>query len=126
MGGIGVTSTVNGEQVRGEPVAVGQVQSVRSVVVDLWSTEENFLLAHAFLSILAAGQRELETSTDGLIAFTRNEIRHRYAVLIQPAHTIRHRLRWSTWRRRHQHRARTSHYQRRSDSHRDHGVRLEY
>ncbi|MGF6888259.1 hypothetical protein ABIA39_003104 [Nocardia sp. GAS34] len=105
---------------------MGQVQSVRSVVVDLWSTEENFLLAHAFLSILAAGQRELETFTDGLIAFTRNEIRHLYAVLIQPAHTIGHRLRWSTWRRRHQHRARTSHYQRRSDSHRDHEVRLEY
>ncbi|MGV9821437.1 IS701 family transposase [Nocardia xishanensis] len=35
------------------------------------------MLAYAFLSILAAGQRELERPSDGLIAFTRNEIRHR-------------------------------------------------
>jgi hypothetical protein len=31
---------------------------------------------------------------------------------VLPPRSTGHRLRWSTWRRRHQHRARTSHYQR--------------
>ena len=34
------------------------------------------------------------------------------ALLVQPVRDLAHRLRWSAWRRRHQARARTSHYQR--------------
>ncbi len=75
------------------------------------------MLAHAFLSVLAAAERKATDTrqlTD-LIPLTRNEIRHLLAVLVvSPARNLRHRLAWSTWRRRHQHRARTSHYQRRS------------
>jgi hypothetical protein len=49
----------------------------------------------------------------GQIPLTRNEIAGLFAtVLIQPARDARHRLRWSTWRRHHQHRAKTCHYQR--------------
>jgi SRSO17 transposase len=107
-----------------------------------WSTEENFqtaktltgldqhqvrrwaswhrwtllaMLAHAFLTVLAIDQHATEPAADDLIAFTRNEIRHLLAVLVlTPIRTISHRLHWSTWRRRHQHRAKTSHYQRRT------------
>jgi len=107
-----------------------------------WSTEENFqtaktltgldqhqvrrwgswhrwtllaMLAHAFLTVLAIGQHATEPTAADLIAFTRNEIRHLFAVLLlAPIQAIGHRLHWSTWRRRHQHRAKTSHYQRRT------------
>jgi hypothetical protein len=47
-----------------------------------------------------------------LIPLTRNEIAHLTATITRPAHDARHRLRWSRWRRRHQHRSRTCHYQR--------------
>ncbi len=107
-----------------------------------WSTEENFqtaktltgldqhqvrrwrswhrwtllaMLAHAFLTVLAISEHTTEPVADDRIAFTRNEIRHLFAVLLLPSiRAIGHRLRWSTWRRRHQHRAKTSHYQRRT------------
>jgi hypothetical protein len=49
-----------------------------------WSTLA--ILAHAFLSVMAA--------------------------ILAPAHTIEHVISWSDWRRQHQARARTSHYQR--------------
>jgi hypothetical protein len=43
----------------------------------------------------------------------RNEIARLAATLImRPARDARHRLYWSTWRRRHQHTARTCHYRR--------------
>jgi hypothetical protein len=46
-----------------------------------------------------------------MIPLTRNEIAHLTAsIIIQPARA-RQRLRWSTWRRRHQHRAKACHYQ---------------
>jgi hypothetical protein len=46
---------------------------------------------------------------------TCNEIHHLFNTLIvHPISSPGHRLRWSTWRRRHQHRAKTSHYQRRT------------
>jgi hypothetical protein len=61
-------------------------------------------------TIAAATQ---ETAPEGLIPLTRNEIAHLPAtVIIQPAHGSAHRLHWSRWRRRHQHRARTCHYKR--------------
>src|SRR5262249_53375427 len=104
-----------------------------------WTTEENFqagkgltgldehqvrrwhswyrwttlaLLALAFLSITPATE-PTSPPPDDQIPLTRNEIAALFsALIIQPARETRHRLRWSTWRRRHQHRAKTSHYQR--------------
>jgi SRSO17 transposase len=74
------------------------------------------MLAHAFLTVAAATDSTRAPAPDGQIPLTRNEISHLFAVLLlavtQP---MRHRLRWSTWRRRHQHRARVSHYQRQAD-----------
>jgi len=70
------------------------------------------MLACAFLAITAAGQAPAP-SPQQQIPLTRNEIARLFAALIiEIARHARHRLRWSAWRRRHQHRARTSHYQR--------------
>jgi SRSO17 transposase len=105
-----------------------------------WTTEENFqagkslagldahqvrrwgswyrwttlaMLALAFLSITAATEHTHHPAPAGQIPLTRNEIASLFAVLIiHPAHAARHRLRWSTWRRRRQHHAKTCHYQR--------------
>jgi SRSO17 transposase len=73
------------------------------------------MLAHAFLAVLAATERADNPGPDGLISLTCNEIHHLFNVLIaKPASNLWHRTHWSTWRRRHQYRARTSHYQRRA------------
>ena len=62
----------------------------------------------AELAIAAATQ---DTAPDSLIPLTRNEIAHLLAtVILQPDHGPAHRLHWSHWRRRHQHRARSCHY----------------
>jgi hypothetical protein len=70
------------------------------------------LLAHAFLSVLAAAQPDTGRPYDGpLIPLTRNEIRRLFTGLGQqpPAPAIQ--LHWSRWRRRHQATARRCHYQ---------------
>jgi SRSO17 transposase len=73
------------------------------------------MLAHAFLAAVATTERADETTPNGWIALTCNEIHHLFTTLIsQPAHDVAHRLRCSRWRRRHQHRARQGHYQRQS------------
>lgn len=73
------------------------------------------MLAYALLTALRAGERADNPPPDGLIPLTCNEIHHLLNVLIaQPIRDLWHRLRWSTWRRRHQHRAKTLHYQRRT------------
>ena len=69
------------------------------------------ILAHAFLSVMAAIE-PLPPDGSGLIRLTRNEIRRLLAAMLAPAHTIEHVISWSDWRRQHQARARTSHYQR--------------
>jgi hypothetical protein len=69
------------------------------------------MLALAFLTMAALAEHA-QPPPAGLIPLTRNEIAHLATVIIQPARDTRHRLRWSAWRRRHQHTARTSHYQR--------------
>jgi hypothetical protein len=52
-------------------------------------------------------------SPGGQIPLTRNEIARLFAALIlPPLRDLWHSLHWSTWRRRHQHRAQTCHYQR--------------
>lgn len=106
-----------------------------------WSTEENFqtaktltgldqhqvrgwrswhrwtllaMLAHAFLTVLAVTEHALGPVPSDRIPFTRNEIRHLFAVLVMtPARVMIDRLHWSNWRRRHQHQARLYHYRRR-------------
>lgn len=77
------------------------------------------LLAHAFLAVTAATERrnippshDDGTSPDGLIPLTRNEIQHLFTALQATTRRTVHLLSWSTWRRRHQARARHSHYQR--------------
>jgi SRSO17 transposase len=104
-----------------------------------WATEENFqaskgltgldehqvrrwdswyrwttlaMLALAFLTITAAAEHTRPPPADQ-IPLTRNEIAALFSTLIiDPVTGTRHRLRWSTWRRRRQHRAKTCHYQR--------------
>jgi SRSO17 transposase len=72
------------------------------------------MLAYALLAVLAATERAETSTPQGLIALTCNEIHHLFNTLLaEPIRDLRHRLHWSNWRRRHQHRARTSHYQRR-------------
>ena len=73
------------------------------------------MLAYAFLAVLAATEHGRQPPPAGMIPLTCSEIHHLLNVLATPPiHSIRHRLRWSTWRRTHQHRARTSHYQKRT------------
>jgi SRSO17 transposase len=71
------------------------------------------MLAAAFLTITAAARNVSHPPPGDQIPLTRNEIGRLLAPLItRPARDDQHRLRWSAWRRRHQHRARTCHYQR--------------
>jgi SRSO17 transposase len=73
------------------------------------------LLAHAFLSVLAAAQPGHSVPHDDrLIPLTRNEIRRLFTGLRQQLPSPRTQLHWSRWRRRHQATARTCHYRRRA------------
>jgi len=72
------------------------------------------LLAYIYLAVAAAVQRQHEAGADldaGLIPITVPELlRLLRDTVIPPSRRDRaHRLRWSTWRRRHQHRARRAH-----------------
>jgi SRSO17 transposase len=69
------------------------------------------MLAHAFLSVMTATQPPPDLSS-GLIPLTRNEIRRLFTAAITPIQQAKHLLWWSIWRRRHQARARASHYRR--------------
>ncbi|MGW1625899.1 hypothetical protein ACWCQR_44415, partial [Streptomyces sp. NPDC002172] len=56
------------------------------------------------------------TSPDGLIPLTCNEIQRLLTAWVaQPTYDLTHRLRRPTWRRRHQARARRSHYRRQTN-----------
>jgi SRSO17 transposase len=71
------------------------------------------MVACALLSVAALTERTQRPAPAGMIPLTRNEIAHLTAIMIiQPAADIPYRLRWSAWRRRHQHTARTCHYRR--------------
>jgi SRSO17 transposase len=71
------------------------------------------MLAHAILTVIAARERKQHTDQT-LIPLTLTEIRRLFAKLIaNSTNPISHWLTWSQWRRRHQARARTSHYRRR-------------
>jgi SRSO17 transposase len=74
------------------------------------------MLAHAFLVVAALTERTRHPPPSGLIGLTCNEVQHLFATLaVRPAGDLGHRLRWSVWRRRHQARARTCHYQRQAN-----------
>ncbi len=71
------------------------------------------MLAHALLAVIAANEHSARPAPDGLIALTCNEVRRPLTVLvIEPGRVLASPEAWSIWRRRHQHRARTSHHQR--------------
>jgi SRSO17 transposase len=74
------------------------------------------MLAHAFLVVAALTEQTRQPPPSGLIRLTCNEVQHLFAtLLVRPAGDLGHRLRWSLWRRRHQARARTCHYQRQAN-----------
>jgi len=70
------------------------------------------MAALAFLTVTAAAEHASQ-QPPGQIPLTRNEIARLFTTQAnQPDRSPRHLLHWSAWRRRHQHRAKTSHYQR--------------
>jgi hypothetical protein len=72
------------------------------------------MLAHAFLAVATAIERDAHPTPPGMIELTVNEFRHLFdGVLLATRHTITTLLAWSTWRRQHQARARICHYRRR-------------
>ncbi|MBB5140570.1 SRSO17 transposase [Thermocatellispora tengchongensis] len=73
------------------------------------------MLALAFLAVTRAalGARHTPAGTGPLVDISANEIRRVFALLTRPPTSRPHILHWSRWRRRHQARARQSHYQRR-------------
>lgn len=71
------------------------------------------MLAHAFLAVACATERDTTATPTGLIMLTVNEFRRLFdALLLTTGHTITSILAWSRWRRQHQYRARISHYKR--------------
>jgi SRSO17 transposase len=72
------------------------------------------MLAAAVLTIAAAAESARNPAPGTLIPLTRNEIAHLIALTTRASPDPSHRTEWSHWRRRHQHRARTCHYQRQS------------
>jgi SRSO17 transposase len=74
------------------------------------------MLAHAFLAVATAAERDTHPTPTGLIALTVNEFRRLFdALLLVTRHTITSLLAWSRWRRQHQYQARLSHYRRREN-----------
>jgi len=72
------------------------------------------MLAHAFLAVATAIEHDTTPTPAGLITLTVNEFRRLFdALLLATKQTLASLLAWSRWRRRHQHRARQSHYRRR-------------
>lgn len=71
------------------------------------------MTAHALLAVIAATEHTERPTPTGLIPLTCNEIRRLFTLHVtQPARAPALPEAWSNWRRRHQHRARTSHYRR--------------
>ncbi|MGB8384842.1 MAG: IS701 family transposase [Dermatophilaceae bacterium] len=72
------------------------------------------MLAHAFLTVATAHERDHTPAPTGIIALTIAEFRRLFtAFLLRGKQTISTVLDWSHWRRRHQARARDCHYRRR-------------
>jgi SRSO17 transposase len=74
------------------------------------------MLAHAFLAVTTAAERTHNPAPAGLIKLTVNEFRRLFdGLLLNTTRTMSKLLACSTWRRRHQTRARDSHYRRREN-----------
>jgi hypothetical protein len=97
-----------------------------------WTSWQRWTLlamtARALLVVIAASEPVDRPAPAGLIALTCSDVRRLFTVVVVEPRRIRacpHA--WSHWRRRHQHRARTSHYQRQQAAHRwSYDLRLEY
>src|SRR4051794_36640121 len=77
------------------------------------------MLAHALLVVIAANERAGRPAPAGMIPLTCSEIRRLLTVLVvAPRRRPACPHAWSAWRRRHQHRARTSHYSRQNTARR--------
>jgi SRSO17 transposase len=71
------------------------------------------MLAHALLVVLAAHEHAAAPPPAGLIPLTCNELQRLLTrLVVEPARRPADPHAWSEWRRRHQHRARVSHYRR--------------
>ena len=71
------------------------------------------MLAHALLTVIAAKEHTDRPAPAGMIPLSCSEIRRLFTVLVAtPRRVLACPYAWSNWRRRHQHRARTSHYRR--------------
>jgi SRSO17 transposase len=69
------------------------------------------MLAHAFLAVATAIERDAAPTPDTMIELTVNEFRRLFdALLLDQRPSLTARLSWSNWRRRHQAQARDSHY----------------
>ena len=82
-----------------------------------WTSWQRWTLlamtAHALLAVIAANEHTDRAAPADMIPLTCNEIRRLFTVLVVQTDRPRACPRaWSNWRRRHQHRARTSHYKR--------------
>jgi hypothetical protein len=72
------------------------------------------MLAHAFLAVTTAAERDHHPAPSDLIEVTVAEFRRLFdALLLHPRHSLTRLLAWSRWRRRHQARARQAHHRRR-------------
>ena len=95
-------------------VGIDQHQVRRWTSWHRWTTLA--MLAHAFLAVATASERDTHPTPTGLITLTVNEFRRLFdALLLTTRHTITSLLAWSRWRRQHQYRARLSHYRRREN-----------
>jgi hypothetical protein len=71
------------------------------------------MIAYALLVVIAANEHTDRPAPAGMIALTCNEIRRLLTIyVVEPRRTQACPYAWPQWRRRHQHRARTSHYKR--------------
>jgi SRSO17 transposase len=71
------------------------------------------MIAHALLVVIAATEHTDRPAPLGMIPLTCSEARRLFTVLVvAPRRAPACPQAWSNWRRRHQHRARTSHYRR--------------
>jgi hypothetical protein len=93
----------------------GRTRSTPSPPLDSWRRWTTLaMLAHAFLAVATAIERSTTPTPSGLIPLTVNEFRRLFDALLLATHrTLTSLLAWSRWRRRHQYRARLSHYRRR-------------
>lgn len=94
-------------------VGLDQHQVRRWTSWNRWTTLA--MLAHAFLAILTAAERDHTPTPPGLITLTVAEVRRLFNALALNVTTrsTENLLAWSYWRRRHQQHARQCHYKRR-------------